>query len=200
MRLSAFEIGCVRGNRYIFQKLSFAVGAGQCLLVHGPNGAGKSTLLRVIAGLLPISSGRLNLEGGDTDQTLGEQAHYFGHQDALKSSLSVRENLSFWALYFGGVAEAVEKALESVGLAPLSNLPAAHLSAGQRRRLSLARLLVSERPIWLLDEPTAALDTAAQDRLTELMRAHLGRGGIIVAATHGPIGLSDAQAIRLGAR
>jgi len=122
-----------------------------------------------------------------------------GHQDAVKPALTVAENLAFWGRYLGGsdaAPAAVDNALDAVGLAPLADLPAAYLSAGQKRRLSLARLAAVARPVWLLDEPTSALDSASQDRLTALMRKHLGEGGIILAATHGPIGL-DAEALRL---
>jgi heme exporter protein A len=131
------------------------------------------------------------------DQTIPEQAHYLGHQDALKPSLTVAENLSFWARYLGS-AEPVDGALAAVGLAALADLPAAYLSAGQRRRLSIARLLAAKRPLWLLDEPTSALDREAQDTLTGLMRQHLSGGGIIVAAAHGSIGLDHAKELRLG--
>jgi len=183
----------------VFSALSFTVAAGEALVVTGRNGAGKSSLLRLIAGLVHRSAGRLQLAGGDPEATLAEQAHYLGHQDALKPSLSVGENLCFWAEFLGGVRAAAYPALESVGLAPLEGLPAAYLSAGQRRRLSIARLIAVKRPIWLLDEPTSALDTQSQGRLAELMRGHLVGGGMIIAAAHGPIGLDAPREMRLGA-
>ncbi len=142
--------------------------------------------------------GRLELDGGDPELTIGEQAHYLGHQDALKPSLTVHENLAFWADFLG--VGAGGPALAAVGLDGLARLPAAYLSAGQRRRLSLARLVAVERPIWLLDEPGSALDAAAQAMLAELMRAHLAGGGLILAATHGPIGLEGVKELRLGGR
>ena len=158
--------------------------------------------MRVIAGLLEPAGGRLELTGGADEATLPEQAHYLGHRDALKPALSVIENLQFWYAFLGGrdaaAASTLETTLGTVGLGSLAGLPAAYLSAGQRRRLALARLIAVPRPIWLLDEPHAALDTAAQQRLTELMRAHLSGGGIIVAATHGPLGIEAAE-LRLGA-
>ena len=200
MRLSAEKLGCVRGGREIFADLDFAVGAGEALLLTGRNGAGKTTLLRMIAGLLRPAAGRLALDGGDEELGLPEQAHYLGHHDALKPSLSVVENLAFWQAYLGVADKAGDAAtaLATVGLADLADLPAGYLSAGQRRRLSIARLLAAPRPIWLLDEPTAALDVAAQARLADLMRAHLAGGGLMIAATHGPIGLEGTKELRMG--
>jgi heme exporter protein A len=200
MRLVASDLGCVRGGRQVFRDLSFAVGAAEALLVTGPNAVGKSSLLRLVAGLVRPQEGQLELAGGDGELTIGEQAHYLGHQDALKPSLSVAENLAFWADFLGGGRAKGAAALAAVGLGALTHLPAVYLSAGQRRRLSLARLIVVERPIWLLDEPTSALDVAGQAMLAELMRAHLVRGGLILAATHGPIGLDRTVELRLGDR
>jgi heme exporter protein A len=150
-----------------------------------------------LAGLIRLAGGQLALADGDPEKTIPEQAHYLGHQDALKPSLTVAENLAFWASYLRG-AEPPERALEAVELAALADLPAGYLSAGQRRRLSIARLVAVPRPIWLLDEPTAALDREAQDTLQSLMRQHLAGGGLIVAAAHGPIGLDQAKELRLG--
>jgi heme exporter protein A len=195
MRVSASGLGCVRGGRQIFADLSFSVAAGESLMILGPNGAGKSSLLRVIAGLVRIAAGRLDIEGGDPELTLAEQAHYLGHQDAAKPSLTVRENLEFWARYLGG---RPDRGLAAVGLEDLAELPAAVLSAGQRRRLSIARLVAVRRPIWLLDEPTAALDGAGQATLLRLIADHLAGGGIVLAAAHGPIGLDGARELRLG--
>jgi heme exporter protein A len=208
MQLSGSDLGCVRGGRQVLRDLSFAVGAGEALAVTGPNGVGKSTLLRLAAGLVRPTQGRLELKGGDPELTIGEQAHYLGHLDALKPALSVTENLEFWADFLGGevggrdqaknAAALARAALAAVGLDGLAHLPATYLSAGQRRRLSLARLVAVERPIWLLDEPTSALDAAAQAMLADLMRAHLAGGGLILAATHGPIGLDGMKELRLG--
>jgi len=163
----------------------------------GPNGSGKSSLLRLIAGLLRPSAGRIELQGGAAEQTIPEQAHYLAHLDALKPSLTVAENLGFWTRYLGAGPSPASEVLAAVGLGGLADLPAAYLSAGQRRRLSLARLIAVPRPIWLLDEPTSALDAAGQERLAELMRQHLGTGGMILAATHGPLGI-EANELRLG--
>ena len=198
MRLVASDLACVRGGRQVFSGVGFAVDAGEALMVTGPNGAGKSSLLRLIAGLVGVAGGGIALDGGDGELTIGEQAHYLGHQDALKSSLSVEENLAFWASVLGDGTARVGTALAAVGLDGLARLPAIYLSAGQRRRLSIARLIAIARPIWLLDEPTSGLDASGQAMLADLMRAHLAAGGLILAATHGPIGLDGATELRLG--
>lgn len=197
MRLSATDLACRRGGRDVFAGVSFSVASGESLTIRGRNGAGKSSLLRMMAGLVRVAGGQLSLEGGDPELTLGEQAHYLGHLDALKLSLSVEENLRFWSAFLGAAAADLDEPLRAVGLDSLSNLPAAYLSAGQRRRLSIARLLTVKRPLWLLDEPTSTLDAAAQVRLGEIMQAHLAGGGIILAATHGPLQLDGARELNL---
>jgi heme exporter protein A len=198
MQLTGDKLACSRGGREVFAGLSFSLSGGEALVVTGRNGAGKSSLLRMIAGLICVSAGRLDLTGGEDDATLPEQAHYLGHQDALKPSLSVGENLRFWAEFLGSDRHAIQPALEAVDLVELADLPAAYLSAGQRRRLSIARLVAAPRPLWLLDEPTSALDVPSQGRLAELMRIHLDGGGMILAAAHGPIGLETARELKLG--
>ena len=189
----------MRGGRLVFEGLSFAVAGGEALVLTGANGAGKSSLLRQIAGLLELARGRIVLAGGDPERGLGEQAHYVGHLDALKPAMSVIETLRFWGDFLGGGEDGAVRALDALALGALADLPAAYLSAGQRRRLSLARLLVAPRPLWLLDEPTVALDAASVARLLGLMTAHLAAGGLIVAATHLDLGLSPAKVLRLGA-
>jgi heme exporter protein A len=187
LRLSAENLVCIRGGRIVFEELSFSVAGGEALVVTGPNGAGKSSLIRQIAGLVEVTEGKLALDGGETDAPLSEQAHYVGHLDALKASMSVRETASFWADFLGG--GDVRAALDAFDLGALADLPVAYLSAGQRRRLALSRLLVAPRPLWLLDEPSVALDAASLARLVAAIDAHLARGGIVVAATHQPLGL-----------
>jgi heme exporter protein A len=198
MQLKGDRLGCSRGGRAVFSGLNFSVSGGEALVVTGRNGAGKSSLLRMIAGLICISAGQLTLTGGEAEAKLAEQAHYLGHQDALKPSLSVSENLDFWTQYLSGDGVGIGAALKAVDLAPLADLPAAYLSAGQRRRLSIARLIAVKRPLWLLDEPTSALDLPSQERLTKMMQSHLAGGGMIVAATHGPIGLQRPRKLTLG--
>jgi heme exporter protein A len=205
MRLLGRGVRCVRGGREVFSGLHFEAPAGRALAVTGRNGSGKTSLLRLIAGLLAPVGGSIALEGGEAELTLPEQAHYLGHRDALKPALSVEENLSFWRDFLGGeISGATEdlpadlsSSLAAVGLAHAAHLPAAYLSAGQRRRLSLARLIAVRRPVWLLDEPTAALDAAGQSMFAGLMTDHLAKGGLIVAATHGPLGI-EAEELRIG--
>jgi heme exporter protein A len=199
MRLSGQNLRCVRGGREVFSGLDFAVSAGELLAITGANGSGKTSLLRLIAGLLVASGGSVELEGGETELSLAEQAHYLGHRDALKPALSVAENLSFWRDFLGGEMSDRGRSLAAAGLDHAAHLPAAYLSAGQRRRLSIARLLVVRRPVWLLDEPTSALDVAGQDLFVRLMRDHLTGGGIIIAATHAPLGINGPELRMRGA-
>lgn len=197
MQLSGRGVICVRGGREVFSGLDFEVVSGEAVAVTGRNGSGKTSLLRLIAGLLIPAGGTIVLDGGDADMTLPEQCHYLGHRDALKPALSVAENLSFWADFLGGERGDAAESLATVGLDHAADLPAAFLSAGQRRRLSLARLLTVRRPVWLLDEPTNALDAAGQALFATLMREHLARGGLIIAATHTPLGVT-ARELRIG--
>jgi heme exporter protein A len=204
LKLSGHNLACIRGGRRVFCGTSFTVAAGNALLLTGPNGAGKSSLLRMIAGLIRPADGSLALEGGDPELSVGEQSHYVGHVDPLKPALTVTENLTFWTRFLNGAREAdeavlIERGLAAVDLTDLAHLPAGYLSAGQRRRLSLARVLAVPRPIWLLDEPNTALDAASQERLQRVMHAHLSGGGLIIAATHGPLGLDEPEELRLGA-
>jgi heme exporter protein A len=195
MRLTATGLSAVRGGRVVFADLTFTLGAGELFAVTGPNGAGKSTLLRVVAGLLMPAAGTVVLEGTD-DAGIGTHSHYLGHLDALKPGLTVRQNLDFWRKLWGG--GDVGAALDAVGLEPLGDLHAAVLSAGQRRRVALARLLVARRPLWLLDEPATALDAAAEAGLGRLIADHLFGGGMAIVATHRDLPVKPAATLSLG--
>jgi heme exporter protein A len=199
MQLSVRDLAGERGGEAVFSDLSFTLQSGQAALVTGPNGSGKTTLIRLLAGLLEPAAGTIMLTGEDgTPQTVADACHYLGHQNALKPALSVSENLQHWQGFLGEPLLSVGEALERVGLADISALPFGYLSTGQRRRIAIARLLVSRRPIWLLDEPTAGLDAASERQFAAQMREHLSSGGMIVAATHLPLGLDDAVEVRMG--
>lgn len=198
MRLAVNDLSGERSGEPVFSGLSFALAAGEGLVVTGPNGAGKSTLLRVIAGLLPVAAGGIDFEGDGEFPDLGSAIHYLGHQNAMKTALSVGENLRFWQAFSGAAHLPVDEALEMVGLGDIGHLPFGYLSTGQKRRAAIAKLLVSYRPVWLLDEPTAGLDKASEAQFTALMQAHLEDGGIIVAATHQPLGLDGVRMLEMG--
>ena len=197
LRLTASDLACIRGGRVVFEGLSFTAASGEALVVTGPNGAGKSSLLRQIAGLVDIAGGTLTLDGGADETPLGEQAHYIGHLDALKGAMSVSDTVDFWSAFLGGDGAGIEAALETFDLQGLADLPVAYLSAGQRRRLALSRLLIAPRPLWLLDEPSVALDAASLARLVAAMERHLAQGGIIIAATHQDLGLACTSTLDL---
>ncbi|MBY6240692.1 heme ABC exporter ATP-binding protein CcmA [Methylosinus sp. Sm6] len=203
LRLRVTDLCVERGGRPVIDGLGFSLTSGEALVVTGRNGAGKSTLLRAIAGLLPIRRGRIEVVGTREDEPAAH-LHYLAHADGLKAPLTALENLAFWGRFLGGGdgrrGLAPAQALERVGLAHLGAAPVAILSAGQKRRIALARLLVAFRPLWLLDEPTSALDRASRERLAEAMRAHLAEGGMIVAATHEPLGLAGANELALGGK
>ena len=200
LTLRATGLGWGRGGMTLTSDVSFSVGNGQCLLLRGPNGTGKTTLLLTLAGIIAPMAGTFALEGGDEDERL---IHYCGHRNAIKPRVTVLENLAFWAAVNGPTGQPAEAALEAVGLGHIAELDAGYLSAGQSRRLALARLLVSHRPLWLLDEPTAALDTEGHELVTRLIDQHLDSGGFAIAATHDPITLPDPtrmETLVLGAR
>ena len=202
MRLVAEGLSAKRGEDLIFQDISFEIASGEALVVKGANGSGKSTLLRVLAGLLPAHSGAAKLlAAAQPVERFGEAAHYLGHRNAMKRELTVEENLSFWQSFFGdfagGTGLPVIEAVEAVGLGGIAHLPFGYLSAGQQRRMAMAKLLVSWRPVWILDEPTAALDAAAETMFAGLVTAHLARGGIAIAATHQPLGLEGVKELRM---
>jgi heme exporter protein A len=198
MQLSAENLACERGGRTVFSNQNFSLSSGELLQLTGANGAGKSSLLRLLASLSEPSHGKISLEGGAPDLTLGQQAHYIAHSDASKSALTVTENLKFWRDFLGGVD--LDHALSAVNLSALADYPVALLSAGQKRRLALARLALVPRAIWLLDEPSVGLDEASQKLLVALMSQHLKAGGLIVAATHVPLGVKAEKKLHLEGR
>lgn len=189
LRLAVAGLTGRRGDRLLFENLDFAVGAGQALALRGPNGSGKTTLLLTLAGIMTPEAGTMTMEG--VVESGPPLLHYLGHQNAIKPRLSVRDNLRFWASVNGGAGTDVQSALDQVGLGPIAHLDAGYLSAGQSRRLALARLLVNPRPVWLLDEPLAALDTAGDMLVGRLIDAHLDTGGLLIASTHDDLPLAD---------
>ena len=193
------DVAITRGGRRVLEGVSVSVSAGEALVLRGRNGAGKSTLLRAMAGLLPLEAGTIAVAGKDADPEAGPgaHAHVQGHLDALKSSLTVAENLAFWQRFYGPPGRSIDDALDAVALEGLADLPASFLSQGQRRRLALARLLVAARPIWLLDEPTAALDTASEARLLGLVEEHRTAGGLVIIASHAPLALATPRHLDL---
>ncbi len=197
LALAVENLACRRGGRLIFADLGFRLESGGAIALTGRNGAGKSSLLAMLCGRLRPEAGLIALAGaGETP--LPELAHLVGHRDGLKSALTAGENLAFARAVLGASGAPPDAALAAVGLPHVAALPVAYLSAGQRRRVALALHLVSRRPFWLLDEPMAALDAAAQEMLGGLMRDHLAQGGAILAATHGPLGLDGAREVRIG--
>jgi heme exporter protein A len=196
LRLVADNLAIVRNGRSIFRRLSFALNPGELIAVRGPNGAGKSTLLRIVAGLLTPTAGHVALQPEGEDDA--PAAHYVGHLDGLKPTLTVAANLDFWRRVWSGTGD-VGAALDAVGLGELGQLRVATLSAGQRRRLALARLTIAVRPIWLLDEPTTALDQNGEALLGGLLDRHLAGGGMAVVATHRDLPVAPTRTLTLGA-
>lgn len=196
MRVIATDLAAVRGARTIFAGRSFSLAPGELLAVTGPNGSGKSTLLRVVAGLLSPAAGTVAVDPAGEGGIQASSA-YLGHLDAMKPALTLGENLHFWNR-LGGSARTVEAALDTVGLAHLVDLPAGSLSAGQRRRGAIARLLMTDRPLWLLDEPATSLDAASEATLAELVAAHLARGGMAIVAQHRSLSVPVSAELNLG--
>lgn len=201
MRLIAEDLAAKRGEDLIFVNVSFQLAAGEAMVLTGRNGSGKSTLLRVVAGLLRPETGRVEAVFRDGRETrpAREVSHYLGHRNAMKQELTVIENLAFWRDFLGdtkgGASRSIEAAADAVGLGGITHLPFGYLSAGQQRRFAMAKLLVAHRPVWILDEPTAALDASADQMFAGLVHEHLAHGGIAMAATHQPLGLKDSKTL-----
>ncbi|WP_341913567.1 heme ABC exporter ATP-binding protein CcmA [Ferrovibrio terrae] len=204
MALAVEGLACIRGERQLFRDLTFRLAAGEALLLHGPNGSGKSSLLRLLAGFLPAADGRVLWDAAPI--SADADAHrarllYLGHQDAVKPQLTATENLAFFARLQGVPAPAAEQqaaqALEAAGLTRQRHLPARYLSAGQKHRVALARLLLTPALLWLLDEPTNALDISAVEWLGTILQAHRARGGLVILASHVAVPLPAARQLAL---
>jgi heme exporter protein A len=197
VRLTVENLAVARGGRGLFEALTFAVDAGEAVALTGPNGSGKTSLLRAIAGLIRPEGGHIGFSDGDTalepDDARSSRLHLMGHNDALKPTRSAREELDFQARWTCAATPSIEAAVEALELTPLLALETRKLSAGQRRRLALARLVASPRPLWLLDEPLAPLDAKWRDRFGRLMAAHLKGGGLVIAAVHDPLPLAARE-------
>jgi len=196
MALTLRDISCTRGGRVLIRELSLTLARGEIALVRGANGAGKSSLLRLIAGLLRPEGGSISWGDETVDAPLATQIHYLGHLDGLKPALTVRETLAFWGQLLGG--DAIGAAISDWQLSALADLPCGILSAGQRRRVALARLGVCARPIWLLDEPTGPLDEAGASLVAKAVKKHCSEGGVAVIATHRDLDVGEAQVVDLG--
>ncbi len=193
----------MRGERLVFEDISFSIKQGEALVLRGPNGSGKTTFLRLIAGLLRREAGHLSWRGTDVaedPEAWRAELCFVGHLDGIKSLFTVAENVSFWARLAGKGDLRIGEALDRFGLADLSDVPARFLSAGQRRRVGLARLVAAPVPVWLLDEPTVSLDVESVATLAGVMKEHRAAGGLIIAATHADLNLDDVKTLALGSR
>ena len=210
MKFEATNICVDRGSRRIIEGVNFALSNGEAMMVTGANGSGKSTLLRALSGLLPLADGTLHFdlldEGADDPKMIREQIHYLGHQNAMKPTLSVRENLSFWQGFTttgekttDGESDgmSIEEALDFVELPQTIDLPFGYLSTGMKRRVSIAKLLINEKPIWVVDEPTAGLDAHSSKMFSDLAQDHCSNGGILIAATHLPLGIKGFKSLEV---
>lgn len=200
----ADNLSCERGARIVLSGVSFDLAAGAALMLRGPNGAGKTTLLRTLAGYLSAAGGALRFTGAGGSPVMPgehqEHLHFIGHLNAVKTRLTVLENILFWQSFYGAAnanVASAERALDAFALFDLADVPAAHLSAGQTRRLALARLVAAPRPLWLLDEPSASLDAASTARLESAVAAHLYNGGLAIIATHIDLALKAAGTLTL---
>ena len=202
-RLSVQNLALARGERSLFAALNFTLEAGEAVALVGANGAGKTSLLRAVAGLIHPEAGAIHFHGEASDALEPDEAragglHLLGHHDGLKSNRTAGEELAFWTRWSGGTEAGVAHAITALDLSPLLPLDIRKLSAGQRRRLALARLIAAPRPLWLLDEPMAPLDAARRTAFGALMAAHLQTGGLIIAAVHDPLPV-PARTLEIGA-
>jgi heme exporter protein A len=197
-QISIDNVTCLRGGRIVFRDVSIRVGAGEVLAIEGANGSGKTSLLRMIAGFLAQQAGTISLRKDSAEISDGEERGKFvgwlGHQDGVKPQMTPAETLRFFAGFYGAFADT-NAALDSVGLSRAADLPCRYLSAGQKKRLALARLKISTRPLWLLDEPLSALDTQGKSLLRDLIERHCASGGMIIAATHEPLDVDCARLV-----
>ncbi len=204
-RFQGKDLLCVRGEHMVFSGLDFTLVSGGALVLVGPNGSGKSSLLRMMAGLLKPYAGQMTWEGENALDDLdehGARLHYVGHHDALKSVLSAAENILFWADMRGGGRgdkAGLERALDTFDIKHLYDVPAQFLSAGQKRRVNLARIIAAPAPLWLLDEPATALDKATIKRLENAVQAHRDQGGMAVLSTHSDLKVPEAEVLDLSA-
>lgn len=198
-RFSVKELACLRGGRLVFRDLAFEIASGEAVVLTGPNGSGKSSLLRVLSGLIEPIAGHLLWNGVEVDAASHrDHVAMIGHADAIKPALSVREDLTFWAAL--NLSETpINDAITATGLQTQADLPGQYLSAGQRRRLALARLMLADADLWLMDEPSVGLDTGSVDRLRGMIADHRAKGGMVIAATHIDLGLGDAGALDMDA-
>jgi len=185
--LSLKNVSVRRGGRLLFERLGLELAAGEACALVGPNGSGKTSLLRAVAGLVRPEAGEIVFDGAEAEAARGSGLHFISHQDGLKPARTAWEELRFWSLWSGGDAAAAEAAAETLELTPLLDLEVRRLSAGQRRRLALARLLAAPRPLWLLDEPLAPLDARWRERFGDIIADHLRRKGLVLAAVHDPL-------------
>ena len=197
-RLELRGVGVRRGGRRLFSGLSMTLGAGEACALTGANGAGKTSLLRAVAGLVGLEAGEIAFGAAEASEARGAGLHLIGHQDGLKPARTTREELDFWSVWSGGTAASAEEAAKALDLVALLDLEVRRLSAGQRRRLALARLLAAPRLLWLLDEPLSPLDAGWRSRFGAMMQAHLAGGGLILAAVHDPLPI-DAKVLEIGA-
>ena len=196
--LTLSGLGVRRGGRKLFSGLSLSLKAGEACALTGANGAGKTSLLRAVAGLVPTEEGEIGFGAAEAGDARAGGLHLVGHQDGLKPARTTREELEFWSVWSGGTAASAGAAAETLELTGLLDLEVRRLSAGQRRRLVLSRLLAAPRPLWLLDEPLSPLDARWRARFGEMMAAHLAGGGLILAAVHDPLPIA-AKSLEISA-